>query len=263
MNFLEKLKKQMQQANSLVCVGLDPDIAKIGDQPQFDFNQAIIEATHDLVCAYKPNTAFYEALGAEGIQALKDTCDYLRAQHSDIPIILDAKRADIGNTNNGYAAFAFEYLNVDAITLHPYLGGEALESFLRHEDKGLIILARTSNPGARELQDLVVDGKPLYQQVIGNFVENWNQHGNILFVTGATYPEEIGIIRKQIGDDITLLVPGVGAQGGDLENSLLNGLNQDKEGLIISTSRAVIFASDPRAEALKLRDEINEIREEM
>src|SRR6266498_1426506 len=169
MNFQNKLDSLIQKNNSLVCVGLDSDVAKLPEtfktkeNPQFEFNKAIIDATHDLVSCYKINSAFYEARGDKGIGELKMTCDYLHQMYPDIPIILDAKRADIGNTNNGYINFAFNYLNTDAITLHPYLGGEALKPFLDQKEKGCIILCRTSNPGARELQDLVSGGEKLYQ----------------------------------------------------------------------------------------------------
>src|SRR3990167_7438964 len=184
MRFKDKLKAISIKNNSLVCVGLDSDISKIpefirkGEHPQSTFNKAIIEATHDLVCAYKPNTAFYESRGARGIEALKITCDYLITHYPEIPIIIDAKRADIGNTNKGYAKFVFDYLNADAITVHPYLGKEAMAPFLERKDKGIFILVRTSNPGAGELQDLIVEGKPLYQRLAENIVKDWNYNDN-------------------------------------------------------------------------------------
>lgn len=265
MTFQEKLNAIIEDNNSLLCVGLDPDFDKIPNNvkedkfPQFSFNKRIVDQTADLVCAYKPNTAFYEARGIRGIEELKLTCDYVRTAYPEIPIILDAKRADIGNTNNGYVEFAFNYLQADAITLHPYLGKDALKPFLDRTDKASIILCRTSNPGAGEFQDQQIDGKPLYQQVAKQVIDKWNEHKNCLLVVGATYPKEIQEIRT-MSDEMTLLVPGVGAQGGDLEASMKAGMNREKKGLIISTSRAVIFAKDPKKEADTLRTEINKFR---
>lgn len=252
----------------MLCVGLDTDHTRLPRGfGQFEFNKAIIDATADLVCAFKPNSAFYEALGPDGIEQLKLTADYMHQNYPDIPIILDAKRADIGNTNNGYTSFIFDYLGVDAVTLHPYLGREALEPFLNYKNKGLIILCRTSNPGAGELQDLLVDGKPVYQHVARQVSENWNTNKNCLLVVGATYPEEMKIIREIVGPEMTFLVPGVGAQGGSIEAVMKAGLAPNKRGLIISSSREIIFASSgddfakaARQEALKLRTEINEHR---
>lgn len=276
MNFAEKLAGAVVTNNSLLCVGLDPDPAKLPEHLKkvpkalFEFNKSIIDATADLVCVFKPNSAFYEASGADGIAQLKLTCDYIRSNHPDIPIILDAKRADIGNTNGGYVSFAFDHLAADAITLHPYLGSEAIEPFLARADKGSIILCRTSNPGSGELQDLAVNGKKLYEVVAKKVAKDWNKNGNCMLVVGATYPSEIRDVRKIVGDQMTILVPGIGAQGGELEATLKAGLNKNKTGLMISASRSIIFASNgedfadaAKAEAKKLRDEINKIREEM
>jgi orotidine-5'-phosphate decarboxylase len=270
--FFTKLMLRMENCGSLVCVGLDSDILKIPTFlktkkfPQFEFNKTIINATSDLVSAYKPNTAFYESRGADGITELKMTCDYLHQTYPDIPIILDAKRADIGNTNYGYVTFAFDYLGVDAISLHPYLGREALQPFLDRKDKGCIILCRTSNPGAGEFQDLMINGEPLYQIIAKQVVGKWNQNNNCLLVVGATYPEELKNIRKIVGD-MTLLVPGIGAQGGDLAATLKAGLNSQKAGLIINSSRGIIFASNgkdfadsARTETEKLLTSINGYR---
>lgn len=273
MTFQEKLDRIVKKNKSLLCVGLDSDINKIPlhikekEHPQSTFNKMIIDATHDLVCAYKPNSAFYEARGKAGIEALKMTCDYLKNNYPEIAIILDAKRADIGSTNNGYVKYAFDYLGADAITLHPYLGREALQPFLDLKDKGCIILCKTSNPGSGEFQDLLTSSiqscndrdnlvKPLYKIVAENVVNKWNTNKNCLLVVGATYPNELKQVRKIVGD-MTLLVPGVGAQGGDLEATLKAGLNSKKEGLIINSSRGIIFAENPRQEAEKLRNEIN------
>ncbi len=263
MTFQEKLNATAAKNNSLLCVGLDPQIDKLpekfkgADNPLFEFNKWIVDQTKDLVCAYKPNSAFYEAEGAQGIEQLKKTCDYIN--NLGIPIILDAKREDIDSTNQGYARYAFEYLGVDAITLHPYLGGETLEPFLSHADKGFFILCRTSNKGAGEFQDLAVDGMPLYQRVAKNVAQKWNKNSNCMLVVGATYPKELAQIRSIVGE-MTILVPGVGAQGGDLEASVKAGVNSKKSGVIISASRAIIYADSPKAEAQKLRDEINTYR---
>lgn len=290
MNFKAKLNSIAKKNNSLVCVGLDSDITKIpeyirsGKHPQSTFNKAIIEATHDLVCAYKPNTAFYEACGKAGIAALKMTCDYLKEKYPEIPVILDAKRADIGNTNEGYAKFAFDYLGADAITVHPYLGREALKPFLDREDKGVIILCRTSNPGAGEFQDLIVSGKdtsevflrdssdgggvkkPLYQIIAEHVARDWNYKGNCGLVVGATYPDELDIVRHIVGD-MLILIPGVGAQGGDAEKTVKAGVDKDGQNAIINSSRGIIFADGSekfaekaREETIKLRDEINKYR---
>lgn len=272
MTFNDKLYKIIKKNNSLVCVGLDSDIDKIplhirnGQHPQFTFNKAIIDATADLVCAYKPNTAFYEQRGKGGIEALKMTCDYLKEKYPEIVIIIDAKRADIGNTNNGYVQFIFEYLGADAVTLHPYLGKEALMPFLEQKDKGCIILCRTSNKGAGEFQDLESNGKKIYQIVAEKVSKEWNFNNNCLLVVGATYPQELAEIRKITGDMI-FLVPGIGAQGGDVEKTVNAGLNSNKAGMIINSSRGIIFASEEkdfaekaREEAKKLRDEINKYR---
>ncbi len=265
MTFQEKLDLIIDRNNSLLCVGLDSDSGKISpelhkqEHSQFAFNKSIIEKTADLVCAYKPNTAFYESRGIAGISDLKLTCDFIRTTYPHIPIILDAKRGDIGNTNNGYLQFAFEYLQADAITIHPYLGQEAVQPFLDYKDKGIIILCRTSNPGAKEFQDLPVNGRPLYKQVAQNVVENWNKNNNCMLVVGATYPDELAEIRK-IAGDMTFLVPGIGAQGGDVEKTVKAGLNSQKKGIIINSSRGIIFADEPKKEAEMLRAEINKYR---
>jgi len=272
MTFQKKLDAIVKKNNSLVCVGLDSNFDKIPvfvkkrKNPQFEFNKSIIDATRDLVCAYKLNTAFYEALGLKGILQLEFTLTYLRKKYPEIPIILDAKRGDVGNTNEGYVKFIFDYLRADAVTLHPYLGKEALSPFLERKDKGCIILCRTSNRGAGEFQDLKVNGEPLYKIVAKKVVEEWNMNNNCLMVVGATYPKELQEVRK-IAGDMTFLVPGIGAQGGDVEKTVKAGLNSKKAGMIINSSRGIIFASsgknfDKRArkETKKLRDEINRYR---
>lgn len=270
MTFQQKLDIIVAKNNSLVCVGLDSDFSKLPEvikqleNPQFEFNKKIIDFTHDLVCAYKPNSAFYEALGNRGVAQLKMTCDYIQTTYPEIPIIIDAKRADIGNTNEGYVKYIFDYLQADAVTLQPYLGGEAIKPFLDRSDKGIIILCRTSNPGAGEFQDLVItsetkQSQPLYKIVAKNVVEKWNANNNCLLVVGATYPQELEDVRK-IAGDMTFLVPGIGAQGGEVEAAVKAGLNSKKKGMIINSSRGIIFADNPREETIKLRDTINEYR---
>lgn len=270
MTFTDKLNAAVTKQNSLVCVGLDSQRSKLPAVVKDDmvaFNTAIIDATHDLVCAYKFNSAFYEAEGAKGLEQLKASCDYLVDKYPDIPILLDAKRADIGNTNDGYIDYAFNYLRVDAITLHPYLGGEALAPFLDREDKGLIILCRTSNPGAGEFQDLQIAGQPLYHRVAQRVGQEWNTKNNCLLVVGATYPTELAEIRQLVGGKMAFLVPGIGAQGGDVAAVMKAGLGDDRRGLIINSSRGIIFASSgedyaeaARAETEKLQQSINNLR---
>lgn len=269
MNFQEKLNKIVAKNNSLLCIGLDSDIDKLpkhirnGEHPQSTFNKNIVDATADLVCAYKPNVAFYEARGKAGIEALKMTCDYIREKYPEIPIILDAKRGDIGNTNEGYVKFAYEYLNTDAITLHPYLGKEALKPFLDRADKTAFILCRTSNPGAGEFQDLKIEGKLLYQVIAERVINEWNYNGNCGLVVGATYPTELNNVRR-MAKYIPILIPGIGAQGADVEMTIKAGIDKEYKNAIINSSRSIIFASldidyAKRAHdiASKLRHEIN------
>ncbi len=262
---IDKYNKRAEKINSLLCVGLDADMSKIPEKflklefPQFEFNKWIIEETHEYAAAYKPNSAFYEARGDKGAAELKMTMDYLNKNHGDIFTILDAKRADIGNTNSGYVTSVFDWLRADAITLHPYLGAEALEPFLNIRDKTSIILCRTSNTGAGEFQDLELDGKKLWQIVAAKVSQDWNKNNNCMLVVGATYPEEMKKIRSIVGE-MTLLVPGVGAQGGDLESVLKAGLNSEGLGLIINSSRGIIFSENPKEAAQKLCEEIRKYR---
>ena len=273
MDFKRKLAASWAKNNSLLAVGLDPNLDLLpkhlrdAQAPFLTFNTAVIDAVADLVCSFKPNSAFYEARGAEGIRELKQTCDYIHDKYPEIPIILDFKRGDIGSTNDQYAAFAFDYLGVDAITVHPWSGREGLQSFLDRKDKGIIVWCKGSNPGSGEFQDLLVDGRPLYLQVAENVAKSWNQNDNCLLVVGATYPKQLAEIRQLVGYDMTLLVPGIGAQGGDVEASIQAGRNSNGDGLIIATSRAVLYASDgedfaqaARAKAQALRDQINSYR---
>lgn len=251
MTFQEKYNLIVKKNKSFVCIGLDSDFGKIPPHlksekhPQFVFNKKIIDKTFNLVCAYKINSAFYEARGAKGIEELKMTCDYLSKKYSDIPIILDAKRGDIGNTNDSYAKFMFGYLNADAITINPYLGEEANSSFLQFKDKGIFILCKTSNPGADEFQNLKISSKPLYQVIAEHVANRWNKNNNCILVVGATYLEELKTVRKIVGEMI-FLIPGIGRQGGDLAKTIEFGINSKKSGIIINSSRDIIFASSTR-----------------
>lgn len=255
-NFHGMLAKKWREVK-FICVGLDTDYEKIPAyikndrirQSLFLFNKAIIDATKDLVCAYKPNTAFYEKYGSEGIAALEDTIEYIRVDCSDyeVPVILDAKRADIGNTNDGYVAFAFDHLKADAITVHWSMGSEAMKPFLERKEKGIIVLCRTSNHGAEEFQDLPVvvgynHSKKLFEIVAETVQDKWNYNNNCLLVVGATYPEELKLVREIVGD-MPILVPGVGKQGGILSDVLSNGLTKNRRSLIVNSSRDVIYAS--------------------
>lgn len=268
-NFRQLLETQWEQGKFL-CVGLDSDLEKIPESARaggtqetiVNFNRAIIDATKDLVGAYKPNTAFYESHGDEGWNALRATIQYIRDQAPEVPVILDAKRADIGNTNEGYAASAFDHLHADAITVQPYPGKEALQPFLNRKEKGVIVWCRTSNEGGKEFQDLMIEGKPLYQVVAEHVAHRWNENGNCGLVVGATYPEELKEVRA-IAGDMPILIPGVGVQGGDLGKTVAAGKDTRGRGMIISVSRALIFASDgedfakaARAKAQELHDAI-------
>ena len=260
---VDKYNRRAKRIDSLLCVGLDSDFAKIPKRfkikkfPQFEFNKWIIKETHEYAAAYKANSAFYEARGDKGIAELKMTIDYLKAKHPDIFTILDAKRADIGNTNHGYVSAIFDWLGFDAVTLHPYLGKEALQPFLDRKDKVSIILCRTSNTGAGEFQDLKIKGKALWQIVAEKVSKSWNKNKNCMLVVGATYPKEMEKIRNLAGD-MTFLVPGIGAQGGSIRSVLKAGLNKKSLGLIINSSRGIIFSSSPKEEARKLCEEIRE-----
>ena len=270
MTFMSKLRAAWKRNDSLVCVGLDPEPARFpaqikdGPAPIFQFNKAIIDATAHLVCAYKPQIAHYAACDAE--HQLERTIEYIRQKHPDIPVILDSKRGDVGNTAARYAAEAFERYEADAVTVNPYLGTDSLEPFLQYADRGVIVLCRTSNPGARDLQDLDVGGRPLYQKVAEMAAARWNANGNCALVVGATYPAELAEVRALVGD-MPLLVPGVGAQGGDVEAVVKNGCTRDGTGLMISSSRAILYASSgedfavaARSAAQALRDQINRCR---
>ena len=268
--FIEQLTRAWERSDSLACVGLDPEIERFPrhiaaePSPIFQFNRAIIDATADLVCAYKPQFAHYAAYEAE--DQLERTIEYIHKTHPGVPVILDAKRGDVGNTAERYAIEAFERYGADAVTVNPYLGGDALEPFLRHADKGVVILCRTSNPGARDLQDLVIGARKLYQVVAELAAQRWNSRGNCLLVVGATYPGDLAEVRALVGA-MPLLVPGVGAQRGDVAQVVQNGQTAQGTGLIISSSRGILYASSgedfagaARAATQQLRGEINSSR---
>ncbi len=267
MSFFSDLDQRVESAGSLLCVGLDPDASRLPKGVGIlEFNSAVIEATQEYVCAYKLNFAFYEAAGAAGWEALKKTLEYIPP---DIPVIADAKRADIGNTSRAYARAIFGELGFDAVTVNPYLGFDAVEPFLDYRERGVYILCRTSNPGAGDFQSLTVKtgerAAPLYE-VVADKASQWNRHGNVGLVVGATNIDDLRLIRRR-RPELPFLVPGVGAQGGDLELAVLYGRNFQKSGLVINASRQVIFASsgEDYAEAAglaarALQDEINRYR---
>lgn len=260
MDFIDKLEKAITKNNSLLCVGLDPDPERFKkNQSQFLFSKNIIDQTAKHVCCFKSQIAFFSAYGPAGIRDLKKTITYIKTNYPQIPVILDAKRADIGSTSQMYAREVFDFFAADAATVNPYLGFDSLEPFLIYQDKAIIVLCKTSNPGATDFQDLKVNGEPLYLKVAKKVVK-WNQkYQNLLMVVGATWPIELKNVRK-IAPKMTFLIPGIGSQGGDLRNTLTAGLRKDGRGLIISASRSIIYAQDPQKEAKNLQDEINRYR---
>jgi orotidine-5'-phosphate decarboxylase len=263
MNFVEKLLAASRRNKSLLCIGLDPDPGLMPEKVGIlEFNQSIIDATADLVCAYKPNLAFYEALGSDGLSALKRTTDHIP---DDIAVIGDGKRGDIGNTAKAYARAIFNELNCDAVTVSPYLGFDALEPFIRYRDKGVFILCRTSNAGAADFQNLpcqLKDGHHPLFEVVAWKAEQWNTNGNIGLVVGATYPEELRLIR-QSHPEMPLLIPGIGAQGGDLKLTVSYGVDALGERAIINSSRQIIYASREKDFAEAARRVATELREQI
>jgi len=266
--FCERLDQARVATNSLVCVGLDPDLdqlpADLRDDPQplFAFNRRIVDATLDSAAAYKPQIAFYSALGRES--ELVASIAYIRARAPAALVILDAKRNDIGNTAKAYAREAFERYGADAVTVNPYMGEDSVLPFLARPDRGAILLCRTSNPGARDFQDLLVDGQPLYKRVAERAAARWNEHRNLMLVVGATYPEEMAELRRA-HPALWFLVPGIGAQGGDLDSTLAAGLNAAGTGLLINSSRGIIYAGGGESGAIRqaaaaLREAINRRR---
>jgi orotidine-5'-phosphate decarboxylase len=262
MKFIDKLLDASRKNKSWLCIGLDPDPELMPELDVLQFNKAIIEATSDLVCAYKPNLAFYEALGTEGLAILEKT---IKCIPGNIPVIGDAKPGDIGNTAKAYARALFSVLDFDAATVNPYLGFDSIEPFINYRDKGVFILCRTSNKGAADFQDLLTDGLPLYEAVARKARE-WNTHGNIGLVVGATYPEELKKVRS-ICPGMPLLIPGIGAQGGDLASAVGCGVDARGEKAIINVSRQILYASKEkdfaraaRNVAEKIRNQINDHR---
>lgn len=259
-----ELLARNQEIGKCVCIGLDSDAAKIpgpaAPQHVVTFNKRIIFETHNIVGAYKPNLAFYEARGSEGLDNLRSTISYINQVAPHVPVIGDGKRADIGNTNDGYVSFLFDWLGVDAVTLSPYLGGEALAPFLKRKDKGVFILCRTSNPGAGEFQDLICDDKPLYQHVAQHVADGWNTRRNCGLVVGATYPDELRQVRKIVGD-MPILIPGIGAQGGDLEATIKAGKGKTSPAMLINSSRGIIFASEGKDFAEAARRETEKLHQ--
>jgi orotidine-5'-phosphate decarboxylase len=271
-NFINKLSAAWRSNDSMLCVGLDPDPARFPSQLQnqtdaiFTFCKAIIDASADLACAFKPQIAYFHALRAEA--QLEAICEYLRKNYPHIPLILDAKRGDIGATAHQYAREAYDRYGADAVTLSPYMGFDSVEPYLEWSDRGQIILCRTSNAGGSDLQFLDVGGKPLYQHVAAMVANKWNRNGQCALVVGATFPEELAQVRAIVGD-MPLLVPGIGAQGGDIEATVKSGKTANGAGMMISSSRAILyakpqagedFAAAARRVALETRDAINRHR---
>jgi orotidine-5'-phosphate decarboxylase len=268
--FIGALYKAAARNNSLVCVGLDPEVEKLPahlrelPQPIFEFNRRIVDATAEYACCYKPQFAHYAALGAE--DQLLATIRYIHEKHPGLPVILDSKRGDIGSTAAKYAQESFERYGGDAATVNPYLGFDSIEPYLKWAGRGVIILCRTSNPGARDFQDLEAGGKRLYRHVAERVARDWNAGGQCMLVIGATYPQELAEIRAIVGD-LPFLVPGVGAQGGDVAAAVRAGRTADGLGMVINSSRGIIyagggegFADAARAATRTLRDEINQYR---
>ena len=254
--FFELLQESSQRAGSLLCVGLDPQVDAVAAGDIFPQNRRLIDATCQSACLYKPNAGFYEARGAEGMDALRKTIDYIHAK--GMPVLLDAKRGDISSTAAAYAKAVFEVLDADAVTLNPLLGADSVEPFLQHPGRGLFLLCHTSNPGARDLQELDAGGMPFYER-IALAARAWNTRGTIGLVIGATFPDVLARVRA-IAADMWFLLPGVGSQGGDLEASVAAGLDAGHSGVIVNVSRGVAGAADPAQAARELRDRIQAVR---
>ncbi len=257
---------QIKAKKSFLCVGLDTDINKIPqhllkeDDPVFVFNKAIIDATTEYAVAYKPNTAFYEVYGAKGWTSLQKTVDYIKQRYPDIFVIADAKRGDIGNTSANYARAFFETLKADAITVAPYMGIDSVEPFLGFDDKWVILLALTSNKGSKDFQYLNADGREMYKNVLMKSQE-WADENKMMYVVGATHPEELGEIRAMLPNHF-FLVPGVGAQGGDLQAVARYGLN-GHVGLLVNSSRGIIYASNGADFAERAAEEAYKLQKQM
>lgn len=263
MAFHDLLRRAWTTSDSMLCVGLDPDPSRFPEVVHgsvFDFCAAIVDATADTVCAFKPQIAYFAAIGAES--ELERLCRHIRDQHPDVLLVLDAKRGDIGSTAEQYAHEAFDRYGAHVVTVNPYLGTDSVEPFLRHPDGGVFVLCRTSNPGSGDFQSLQVDGEPLYLHVARRVATEWNDIGDCGLVVGATYPAELEQVRAIVGD-LPLLVPGVGAQGGDVEATVRAGADRQGRGMVVNSSRAVLYASSgddfaeaARAEAVATRDAI-------
>jgi len=266
-SFVAMLQSRWSNANSLLCVGLDPDLTRLPahlagrDDAIYEFCRQIVDATHDLACAFKPQIAYFASLRAE--DQLEALIAYIKTRYPDLPVILDAKRGDIGSTAEHYAREAYERYGAHAVTLSPYMGHDSVTPYLQYPDKGAIILCRTSNPGGSDLQALPVGSTPLYLHVARLVAEQWNSNGQCGLVVGATYPQELAEVRAVVGD-LPLLVPGIGAQGGDIEASVRAGRTASGQGMMINSSRAILyagkgedFALEARRVALDTRDAIN------
>ena len=263
MAFHEHLRRAWATTGSMLCVGLDPDPARFPEVVHgsvLDFCTAMVDATADVVCAFKPQIAYFAAVGAES--ELERLCAHIRDQHPHTLLVLDAKRGDIGSTAEQYAREAFERYGAHVVTVNPYLGTDSVEPFLRHPDGGVFVLCRTSNPGSGDFQSLVSDGEPLYQHVARRVATEWNEIGDCGLVVGATYPDELRQVRAIVGD-LPLLVPGVGAQGGDVQATVEAGTDASGHGMVINSSRAILYASKAddfaeaaRSEAIATRDAI-------
>ncbi len=262
----QQIINQIKAKKSFLCVGLDTDIKKIPqhllneDDPVFAFNKSIIDATAEYAVAYKPNTAFYEVYGAKGWASLEKTINYIKEKHPEIFVIADAKRGDIGNTSANYARAFFETLKADALTVAPYMGVDSVEPFLGFEDKWVVLLALTSNKGSKDFQYLNAEGKELYKNVLMKSQE-WADDNKMMYVVGATHPEELGEIRKMLPNHF-FLVPGVGAQGGDLQAVARHGLN-GQIGLLVNSSRGIIYASNGEDFAEKAAGEAKKLQQQM
>lgn len=275
MRFIQQLQAAWQSSDSLLCIGLDPDLERFppslasGNANILSFNRAIIDATHDLVCAYKPQVAYFSALGAE--RQLEQTIAYIKSSYPHIPVILDAKRGDIGSTATQYAKEAFIRYQVDAVTVNPYMGFDSVQPFLDYQDKGVIILCKTSNTGAAQLQEVQLqrsghNSEPVYEYIARLVAEEWNFNHNCLLVMGATWPQQVARVRSIVGD-MPFLVPGAGAQGGDIGSIVHAGQTAQGSGLIISASRSILYASAAtdfaqaaRTQAGALKNAINNYR---
>lgn len=262
----QQIINQIKAKKSFLCVGLDTDIKKIPqhllneEDPVFAFNKSIIDATAEYAVAYKPNTAFYEVYGAKGWASLEKTINYIKEKHPEIFVIADAKRGDIGNTSANYARAFFDTLKADALTVAPYMGVDSVEPFLGFEDKWVVLLALTSNKGSKDFQYLNAEGKELYKNVLMKSQE-WADDNKMMYVVGATHPEELGEIRKMLPNHF-FLVPGVGAQGGDLQAVARHGLN-GQIGLLVNSSRGIIYASNGEDFAEKAAGEAKKLQQQM